>query len=142
MLKKVIGLIKLQIPSGKASPSPPIGPTLGQRGLNIMDFCKEFNAKTKDMESGFPLPVVITVFSDRKFSFLIKKPTATSLIKKEAKLEKGSSKPNMYKIGKITRKQLESIAQIKITDMTASSLQAAINTIEGSARSMGITIVS
>ena len=139
--KKVTGMIKLQIEAGKANPSPPIGPALGQRGVNIMEFCKAFNAKTQD-QAGMILPVVITVFEDRSFTFITKTPPATQLIKKAIKLEKGSSAPGPKGIvGKITRAQLESIAKIKQPDLTAASMGAAINTIGGSARSMGVEVV-
>lgn len=140
MAKKIVGFIKLQVPAGKANPSPPIGPALGQRGLNIMQFCKEFNAKTQGVEVGLPLPVVITAFADKSFTFIIKTPPATTLIKKALKLDKGSSVPNKAKVGKITRAQLEDIAKAKMPDMTAANLDAAVRTIAGSARSMGITV--
>ena len=119
MAKKIVGFIKLQVPAGKANPSPPIGPALGQRGLNIMEFCKAFNAQTQGVEPGLPLPVVITAFADKSFTFIIKTPPATVLIKKAIKLDKGSSKPNATKVGKITRAQLEEIAKTKMKDMTA-----------------------
>jgi len=140
MAKKIVGFIKLQIPAGKANPSPPVGPALGQRGLNIMEFCKAFNAQTQSMEPGLMLPVVITAFADKSFSFIIKTPPATVLIKKAIKLEKGSSKPNSDKVGKITRAQLEEIAKVKLKDLTAADLDAAVKTIAGSARSMGVTV--
>ena len=140
MAKKVVGLIKLQVPAGKANPSPPIGPALGQRGLNIMEFCKAFNAQTQSMEPGLMLPVVITAFADKSFSFIIKTPPATVLIKKAIKLEKGSGKPNSDKVGKITRAQLEEIAKVKMKDLTAADLDAAVKTIAGSARSMGVVV--
>jgi large subunit ribosomal protein L11 len=140
MAKKVIGFIKLQVPAGKANPSPPIGPALGQRGLNIMEFCKAFNAKTQSMEPGLPIPVIITVYSDKSFTFVMKTPPATVLLKKAAKLKKGSSKPHMDKVGKVTRSQLEEIAKAKEPDLTAADLDAAVRTIEGSARSMGIEV--
>ena len=133
-------MIKLQIPAGKANPSPPIGPALGQRGLNIMEFCKAFNAQTQSMEPGLVLPVVITAFADKSFTFVLKSPPATVLIKKAIKLDKGSAKPHTDKVGKITRAQLEEIAKIKIKDLTAADMDAAIRTIAGSARSMGITV--
>ena len=140
MAKKVVGYIKLQVPAGKANPSPPIGPALGQRGLNIMEFCKSFNAQTQGMEPGLPIPVVITAFADKSFTFVMKTPPATVLIKKAAKVEKGSSKPHTDKVGKISRSQAEDIARAKMPDLTASNLDAAVNTIAGSARSMGITV--
>jgi len=140
MAKKIIGYIKLHIPAGKANPAPPVGPALGQRGLNIMEFCKAFNAATQKMEAGIPVPVIITAFSDKTFSFITKTPPASVLIKKAASLQKGSSKPNVDKVGKITRKQLEEIVKIKNPDLTAANLDAAVKTIAGSAKSMGITV--
>jgi len=140
MAKKIVGFIKLQVPACKANPSPPIGPALGQRGLNIMEFCKAFNAQTQGMEPGLPLPVVITAYADKSFTFIIKTPPATTLIKKSIKLEKGSPVPNKQKVGKITRAQLEEIAKTKIKDMNAASIDAAIKTIAGSARSMGVIV--
>ena len=140
MAKKIVGFIKLQIPAGKANPSPPVGPALGQRGLNIMEFCKAFNAQTQGMEPGLMLPVVITAFADKSFTFVLKTPPATVLIKKAIKLEKGSGKPNSDKVGKITRSQLEEIAKAKMKDLTAADLDAAVKTIAGSARSMGVTV--
>ena len=140
MAKKIVGFIKLQVPAGKANPSPPIGPALGQRGLNIMEFCKAFNAQTQGMEPGLPLPVVITAFADKSFTFIIKTPPAAVLIKKAIKLDKGSAKPATDKVGKITRAQLEKIAKTKLKDMTAADLDAAVRTIAGSARSMGVTV--
>ncbi len=140
MAKKIVGFIKLQVPAGKANPSPPIGPALGQRGLNIMEFCKAFNAQTQGVEPGLPLPVVVTAFADKSFTFIIKTPPATVLIKKAIKLDKGSSKPNSDKVGKITRAQLEEIAKGKIQDMNAASIDAAVRTLAGSARSMGVTV--
>ena len=140
MAKKIVGFIKLQVPAGKANPSPPIGPALGQRGLNIMEFCKAFNAQTQGVEPGLPLPVVITAFADKSFTFIIKTPPAAVLIKKAIKLDKGSAKPATDKVGKITRAQLEEIAKTKQKDMTAADLDAAVRTIAGSARSMGITV--
>ncbi len=140
MAKKIVGFIKLQVPAGKANPSPPIGPALGQRGLNIMEFCKAFNAQTQGVEPGLPLPVVITAFADKSFTFIIKTPPATVLIKKAIKLDKGSSTPNSAKVGKITRAQLEEIAKTKMKDMNAASVDAAIRTLAGSARSMGVTV--
>lgn len=140
MAKKIVGYVKLQVPAGKANPSPPIGPALGQRGLNIMEFCKAFNAQTQGMEPGLPLPVVITAFADKSFTFIIKTPPAAVLIKKAIKLDKGSAKPATDKVGKITRAQLEEIAKTKLKDMTAADLDAAVRTIAGSARSMGVTV--
>jgi large subunit ribosomal protein L11 len=137
MAKKVIGYIKLQVPAGKANPSPPIGPALGQRGLNIMEFCKAFNAQTQGVEPGLPIPVIITAFADKSFTFVMKTPPATVLIKK---VDKGSSKPNTDKVGKLTRAQAEEIAKTKQPDLTAADLDAAVRTIAGSARSMGITV--
>ena len=139
-MKKVSGFIKLQVPAGKANPSPPIGPALGQRGLNIMEFCKAFNAQTQSMEPGLMLPVVITAFADKSFTFVLKTPPATVLIKKAIKLEKGSGKPNSDKVGKISRAQLEEIAKAKMKDLTAADLDAAVKTIAGSARSMGVVV--
>jgi large subunit ribosomal protein L11 len=140
MAKKIIGYIKLQVPAGKANPSPPIGPALGQRGLNIMEFCKAFNAQTQGMEPGLPIPVVITAFADKSFTFVMKTPPATILIKKAAGIQKGSPKPHTDKVGKITKAQAEEIAKQKMKDLTASDLEAATRTIAGSARSMGITV--
>ena len=140
MAKKIIGFIKLQIPAGKANPAPPIGPALGQRGLNIMEFCKAFNAQTQGMEPGLMLPVVITAFADKSFTFILKTPPATVLIKKALKLDKGSAKPNADKVGRLTRGQIEEIAKTKQKDLTAADLDAAVRTIAGSARSMGITV--
>jgi large subunit ribosomal protein L11 len=140
MAKKIIGFIKLQIPAGKANPSPPIGPALGQRGLNIMEFCKAFNAQTSSMEPGLVLPVVITAFADKSFTFVLKTPPATVLIKKAIKLDKGSPRPNAQKVGKLTRAQVEEIAKTKQKDLTAADLEAAVKTIAGSARSMGVLV--
>jgi large subunit ribosomal protein L11 len=140
LAKKVVGYIKLQVPAGKANPSPPIGPALGQRGLNIMEFCKAFNAQTQGMEAGLPVPVVITAYQDKSFTFILKTPPATVLIKKAAKLEKGSPRPHTDKVGKITRAQAEAIAKAKMPDLTAADLEAAVRTIAGSARSMGVTV--
>ncbi len=140
MAKKVIGYIKLQIPAGKANPSPPVGPALGQRGLNIMEFCKAFNAATQGVEPGLPIPVVITAFADKSFTFVMKTPPATILIKKAANITKGSPTPHTNKVGKITRKQAEDIATTKMPDLTASDIDAAVRTIAGSARSMGIEV--
>ena len=140
MAKKIVGYIKLQIPAGKANPSPPVGPALGQRGLNIMEFCKAFNAATQTVEPGLPIPVVITAFADKSFTFFMKTPPASILIKKAAKLEKGSPRPHTDKVGKITRAQAEEIAKTKMADLTASDMDAAVRTIAGSARSMGIEV--
>ncbi len=140
MAKKIVGFIKLQVPAGKANPSPPIGPALGQRGLNIMEFCKAFNAQTQSYEPGLKLPVVITAYADKSFTFVLKSPPATVLLKKAAKIEKGSGKPHLDKVGKVTRAQLEEIAKMKIKDLTAANLDNAVKTIAGSARSMGITV--
>jgi large subunit ribosomal protein L11 len=138
--KKIIGFIKLQVPAGKANPSPPIGPALGQRGLNIMEFCKAFNAQTQGVEPGLPIPVVITAFADKSFTFVMKTPPATILIKKAAGVQKGSKTPHIDKVGKLTRAQAEDIAKAKQPDLTAGDLDAAVRTIAGSARSMGITV--
>ncbi|MDO8318990.1 50S ribosomal protein L11 [Rhodoferax sp.] len=140
MAKKIVGFVKLQVPAGKANPSPPIGPALGQRGLNIMEFCKAFNAQTQGIEPGLPLPVVITAFADKSFTFVIKSPPSSILIKKAVKIDKGSANPLKTKVGKITRAQLEEIAKTKIKDLTAADMDAAVRTIAGSARSMGITV--
>jgi large subunit ribosomal protein L11 len=140
MAKKVVGLVKLQVPAGKANPSPPIGPALGQRGLNIMEFCKAFNAATQKMEPGLPIPVVITAYADKSFTFIMKTPPATVLIKKAAKIDKGSARPNTDKVGRISRAQAEEIAKSKMPDLTAADLDAAVKTIAGSARSMGIEV--
>jgi large subunit ribosomal protein L11 len=138
--KKVTGYIKLQIPAGQANPSPPVGPALGQQGVNIMEFCKQFNAATQGLEKGLPTPVVITVYSDRSFTFILKTPPASVLIAKALGIPKGSSTPNTAKVGRITRQQLEDIARIKMPDLTAADLDAAVNTIAGSARSMGVDV--
>ncbi len=140
MAKKIIGYIKLQVPAGKANPSPPIGPALGQRGLNIMEFCKAFNAQTQGLEPGLPIPVVITAFADKSFTFIMKTPPASVLIRKAAKIAKGSPKPLTDKVGSLTRAQVEEIAQAKMKDLTASDMDAAVRTIAGSARSMGVTV--
>jgi len=139
MAKKIIGQIKLQIPAGKANPSPPVGPALGQHGVNIMDFCKAFNAKTQN-DAGMVIPVVITVYADRSFTFITKTPPAAVLLLKAAGLEKGSNEPNKTKVGKVTKEQVEEIAKIKSPDLTASSLEAAVSNIIGTAKSMGITV--
>jgi len=138
--KKIVGFVKLQVPAGKANPSPPIGPALGQRGLNIMEFCKAFNAQTQGVEPGLPLPVVITAFADKSFTFIIKTPPTSVLIRKAAKIEKGSSKPNADKVGRLTRAQVEAIAKQKTPDLTAADLEAAMRTVAGSARSMGVEV--
>lgn len=143
MAKKIEAYIKLQVAAGAANPAPPVGPALGQKGVNIMEFCKAFNAQTQNLpgvDKGTPLPVVITVYSDRSFTFIIKTPPASVLIRKMIKIEKGSSVPNKDKVGKITRKQLEEIAQMKAPDLTAASLDAAVRTIAGSATSMGVEV--
>jgi large subunit ribosomal protein L11 len=140
MAKKVTGQIKLQIPGGAANPAPPVGPALGQRGVNIMEFCKAFNAKTQD-QKGMIIPVIITVYSDRSFTFITKTPPASILLLKAAKIEKGSGEPNKNKVGKVTKKQVEEIAKLKMPDLNAGSVEAAMRTIMGTARSAGITIV-
>jgi large subunit ribosomal protein L11 len=138
MAKKVVGYIKLQVKAGQANPSPPVGPALGQRGLNIMEFCKAFNAATQKVEPGLPIPVIITAYSDRSFTFIMKTPPASVLLKKAAGIESGSKRPNTEKVGKVTRKQLEEIAKTKMADLTAADMDAAVRTIAGSARSMGL----
>jgi len=138
--KKIVGYIKLQVPAGKANPSPPIGPALGQRGLNIMEFCKAFNAQTQGVEPGLPIPCVITAYADKSFTFVMKTPPATILIKKAAGVQKGSKTPHTDKVGKLTRQQAEDIAKTKQPDLTAADMDAAVRTIAGSARSMGITV--
>ena len=140
MAKKVQGYVKLQVPAAQANPSPPIGPALGQQGVNIMEFCKQFNAQTQNLEKGLPIPVVITVYSDRSFTFIMKTPPASVLIRKSVGIEKGSGTPNTAKVGKISRKQLEEIAKTKTPDLTAANLDAAVRTIAGSARSMGVEV--
>ena len=140
MAKKVQGYIKLQVPAGSANPSPPIGPALGQQGVNIMEFCKQFNAQTQKVEKGLPIPVIITVYTDRSFTFVMKTPPAAVLIRKAIGIEKGSGTPNTAKVGKISRKQLEDIARLKQPDLTAADLDAAVRTIAGSARSMGVDV--
>lgn len=140
MAKKVQGYIKLQVPAGAANPSPPIGPALGQQGVNIMEFCKQFNAQTAKLEKGLPIPTVITVYSDRSFTFVMKTPPAAVLIRKAIGIEKGSGTPNTSKVGRITRTQLEEIAKTKQPDLTAAGLEAAVRTIAGSARSMGVDV--
>ena len=140
MAKKTEAFIKLQVPAGDANPSPPVGPALGQHGVNIMDFCKEFNARTQGLEKGMPVPVVIEVFSDRSFTFITKTPPASVLLKKAARLDKGSGRPNTEKVGKVNRAQLEEIAKVKMPDITAADMDAAVRTIAGSARSMGLEV--
>ena len=139
-MKEIQGYIKLQIPAGGASPSPPVGPALGQHGLNLMDFCNTFNARTKEMEQGLPVSVVITIFEDKSFTFIVKTTPASILIQKAAGVTKGSGTPNSEKVGKVTRAQLEEIAKVKDSDLTASNMDAAIRTLEGSARSSGIEV--
>jgi large subunit ribosomal protein L11 len=140
MAKKVEAYIKLQVPAGQANPSPPVGPALGQRGLNIMEFCKTFNAQTQNVEQGMPLPVVITAYSDRSFTFIIKTPPASVLLKKAAGIGKGSGKPNTNKVGRVNRAQIEEVARTKMPDMNAADLEAAVRSIAGSARSMGLEV--
>jgi len=140
MAKKVNAYVKLQVPAGKANPSPPVGPALGQHGVNIMEFCKAFNAQTQQLEQGLPIPVVITVYSDRSFTFILKTPPATVLLKKAVGIDKGSPTPHSQKVGTVTRQQLEDIARQKEPDLTAADLDAAVRTIAGSARSMGLKV--
>ena len=140
MAKKVTGYIKLQIPAGQANPSPPVGPALGQRGVNIMEFCKSFNAQTQ-AQAGLIIPVIITVYADRSFTFITKTPPAAVLLKRAAGVEKGSGEPGKKKVGQVTRKQVEEIARTKMPDLTAASLEAAMRTVEGTARSLGIEVV-
>jgi len=140
MAKKITAYIKLQVKAGAANPSPPVGPALGQHGVNIMEFCKAFNAQTDKFEKGSPLPVIITVYSDRSFTFVIKTPPASFLLKKASGITKGSGVPNVNKVGKVNRAQLEEIANVKMPDLTASDMDAAVRTISGSARSMGIEV--
>ena len=140
MAKKIEAYIKLQVPAGQANPSPPVGPALGQHGVNIMEFCKAFNAKTQETESGLPIPVVITVYNDRSFTFVTKTPPASVLLRKAAGIAKGSGTPNTDKVGKVTRAQLEEIAKTKDPDLTAASVDAAVRTIAGTARSMGLEV--
>lgn len=140
MAKKIDSYIKLQVKAGEANPSPPIGPALGQRGVNIMEFCKAFNARTQDVEKGLPLPVVITVFSDKSFTFITKTPPASVLLKKAVGIKSGSSKPNSNKVGTVSRAQLEEIAKTKMEDLNAADLEAAVRIIAGSARSMGLNV--
>ncbi|SEP63674.1 large subunit ribosomal protein L11 [Ectothiorhodospira magna] len=140
MAKKIEAYIKLQVAAGKANPSPPVGPALGQRGVNIMEFCKAFNAQTQNLEPGLPIPVVITVYSDRSFTFITKTPPASVLLRKAAGVPKGSATPNTAKVGKVTREQVEEIARTKMPDLTAADLDAAVRSIAGSARSMGLDV--
>ena len=140
MPKKIETYIKLQVPAGSASPSPPVGPALGQHGLNLMEFCNAFNAKTQEIEKGLPVPVVITVYEDKSFNFIVKTTPASVLIKKAAGISKGSGTPNSEKVGKVTRAQLEEIAKIKDSDLTAANMDAAVKTLEGSAKSSGIEV--
>ena len=140
MAKKVQGYVKLQVPAGSANPSPPIGPALGQQGVNIMEFCKQFNAQTQKLEKGLPIPVIITVYSDRSFTFIMKTPPASVLIRKAIGVEKGSGVPNTQKVGKITRKQIEEVPKTKTPDLPAADLEAAVRTIAGTARSMGVDV--
>jgi len=140
MAKEVTTLVKLQVPAGKANPAPPVGPALGQAGVNIMEFCKAFNAKTQEMEAGMPLPVVISVYKDRSFDFIIKTPPAAVLLKKAAGLQKGSPEPNKTKVGKVTRAQVQEIAETKMPDLNAYEIEAAMRIIEGTARSMGLEV--
>ncbi len=141
MAKKIAGYLKLQVPAGSATPSPPIGPALGQRGLNIMEFCKGFNAKTQEMEKGMPLPTVITIYTDKSFSFITKTPPASYYLKKAAKVDKGAAEPSRETVGTVTRKQLREIAEAKMVDLNADNLDAAEKIIAGSARSMGLEVV-
>jgi large subunit ribosomal protein L11 len=140
MAKKITAYIKLQVKAGEANPSPPVGPALGQHGVNIMEFCKTFNARTADMEKGLPTPVIITVYADRSFTFITKTPPASVLLRKIAGIPKGSSNPNINKVGKVTREQLEQIATTKMPDLTAADMDAAVRTIAGSARAMGLDV--
>ena len=140
MAKQVEAYIKLQVPAGQANPSPPVGPALGQHGVNIMDFCKAFNAQTQSVEQGLPIPVVITVYSDRSFTFVTKTPPAAVLLRKAAKIDKGSATPNTHKVAKVTRAQLEEIATMKMPDLTAADMDAAVRTIAGTARASGIDV--
>lgn len=140
-MKKITAYVKLQVPAGKANPAPPIGPALGQHGVNIMEFCKQFNAKTAQMGDGLNIPVVITIYSDRSFTFITKTPPAADLIKKTLGLAKGSAKPNRDKVGKITRKQIKEIAEAKLPDLNCTDINSAMRTIEGSAKSLGLDII-
>lgn len=141
MAKKVVGYIKLEIPAGQANPSPPVGPALGQRGLNIMEFCKAFNAATQNMEQGMPVPVIITAFGDRSFSFVTKTPPASYFLRKAAGVQKGSAAPRKEKVGQVTKAQIREIAETKLVDLNANDIDAACSIIEGSARSMGLEVV-
>lgn len=141
MAKKIVGMVKLQVPAGKANPSPPIGPALGQHGVNIMEFCKNFNAKTQGEEPGMIIPVVITIYADRSFTYITKTPPASVLLIKAAKIPKGSGVPNKTKVGNVTKDQVREIAKLKLPDLNAFDLEAAVRTIEGTARSMGIEVV-
>ncbi|CUU00523.1 LSU ribosomal protein L11P [Candidatus Kryptobacter tengchongensis] len=140
MAKKVVGYVKLQIPGGQATPAPPVGPALGQRGINIMEFCKQFNARTQD-KMGLILPVIVTIYSDKSFTFVVKTPPASVLLKKAAGIEKGSSEPKRVKVGKVTRQQIREIAQMKMPDLNTDDIEAAMRMIEGTAKSMGIEVV-
>jgi len=140
MAKKIVGYIRLQVPAGKANPSPPIGPALGQRGLNIMEFCKAFNAQTQNVEPGLPIPTIITAYADKSFTFVMKTPPATILIKKALGIDTASSNPNVTKVGTLTRAQAEEIAKTKEPDLTAADMEAALRTIAGTARSMGVNV--
>jgi large subunit ribosomal protein L11 len=140
MAKKVVGYVKLQIPGGQATPAPPVGPALGQRGINIMEFCKQFNARTQD-KIGLILPVIVTIYSDKSFTFVVKTPPASVLLKKAAGVEKGSSEPKRVKVGKVTRQQIREIAQMKMPDLNTDDIEAAMRMIEGTAKSMGIEVV-
>ena len=141
MAKKVTGFLKLQVPAGAANPSPPIGPALGQRGLNIMAFCKDFNAKTSQMEKGQPIPVVITIYGDKSFTFILKTPPTAELIKKEIGLASGSGQPNKNKVGSVTKAQVRKIAELKLVDLNCDSVESAMNMVAGAARSMGVEVV-
>ena len=140
-MKKITGFIKLQVPAGRANPAPPIGPALGQHGVNIMEFCKQFNARTQTLENGLTIPVEITVFADRSFTFITKTPPAAVLIKKAIGVERGSAAPNKDKVGRVTKKQVREIAEVKMTDLNAANVESAMRMIEGPARSMGIQVV-
>ncbi len=141
MAKKIEGYLKMQVPAGQANPSPPVGPALGQRGINIMEFCKAFNAKTQDMEPGAPVPTIITIYQDKSFTFEIKTPPASYLLKKAAKIQKGSQEPGLKNVGQVTRAQIREIAEVKMKDLNARDMDAAMKIIEGSARSMGLEVV-
>ena len=139
-MKKVVGQVKLQIPAGQANPSPPVGPALGQHGVNIMEFCKAFNAKTQNLEKGMPIPVVITVYADRSFTFITKTPPVARLLLKEARIEKGSGEPNKKKVAKVSLEQVRKIAEIKLEDLNTTSVESAMHSVRGTARSMGIDV--